>query len=307
MSSYGADTLAHFHTLRDYWRWAISRFEAAKLDYSQGKQNARAEAAYLLARTLGLAPEDFAEFLDARLLPEERQRLLDALRRRELERLPAAYITQEAWFCGLQFYIDERVLIPRSLLETSIESGFQPWLTQAPQQILDLCTGSGCIAISLAYAFPGAQVDAADISEDALAVTRHNIETHGVGAYVQALHSDLFDGLAGRRYDLIVSNPPYVDAEAMAELPAEYQHEPALALASGADGLDAVMRILQQAAAHLHDHGVLVVEVGDSEAALQARYAQIPFLWLEQPHGGSGVFLLTAVQLREYASHFVDR
>lgn len=307
MSSYGADTLAHFHTLRDYWRWTISRFEAAKLDYSQGKQNARAEAAYLLARTLGLAPEDFAEFLDARLLPEERQRLLDALRRRELERLPAAYITQEAWFCGLQFYIDERVLIPRSLLETSIESGFQPWLTQAPQQILDLCTGSGCIAISLAYAFPGAQVDAADISEDALAVTRHNIEAHGVGAYVQALHSDLFDGLAGRRYDLIVSNPPYVDAEAMAELPAEYQHEPALALASGADGLDAVTRILQQAAAHLHDHGVLVVEVGDSEAALQARYAQIPFLWLEQPHGGSGVFLLTAVQLREYASHFVDR
>lgn len=304
MHTYGADTLAHFHTLRDYWRWAISRFEAAGLDYSQGKQNARDEAAYLLSRTLGLQPENLAEFLDARLLPEERVRLLEALRRREIERLPAAYITQEAWFCGLHFYIDERVLIPRSLLETSIENGLQPWLAAPPQQILDLCTGSGCLAISLAYAFPGAQVDAADISEDALAVTRRNIVAHGVGDYVQALHSDLFAGLAGRRYDLIISNPPYVDAAAMAELPAEYRHEPALALASGVDGLAAVTQILAQAAAHLHEHGVLLVEVGDSEAALQARYPQLPFLWLEQPSGGSGVFLLTAGQLREYASQF---
>lgn len=304
--AYGAETLAHFHTLRDYWRWAISRFEAAGLDYSQGKQSARAEAAYLLARALGLQPEDLPDFLDARLLPDERLRLLESLRRREIERLPAAYITQEAWFCGLQFYVDERVLIPRSLLESFIDSRFEPWVDAArpPQRILDLCTGSGCIAISLAYAFPGAQVDAADISAEALAVTRCNIDAHGVGAYVRAAQSDIFDGLSGRTYDLIVSNPPYVDAEAMADLPPEYHHEPALALASGDDGLSAVRRILQQAARHLRDDGLLVVEVGDSEKALQARYPQVPFLWLEHNSGGSGVFLLTAAQLRECAALF---
>lgn len=304
-SSYGAETLAHFVTIRDYLRWAVTRFEAAGLDYSQGRQTARAEAEYLLARSLGLQPEELGDFLDTRLLPEEKTRVLAALRQREIERKPAAYITHEAWFCGLKFYVDERVLIPRSLLEEFIEEGFQPWVDpNHVHRILDLCTGSGCIAISLAYAFQGAQVDAADISADALEVTRRNIAAHGVQDYVHPVQSDLFGNLQGRRYDLIVSNPPYVDAAAMAELPAEYHREPALALAAGDTGLDCVIPLLRHAAEHLTEHGVLVVEVGDSETALQQRYPDVPFLWLEHSAGGSGIFLLTAEQLREHAGRW---
>ena len=301
MTEYGAETLALFQTPRDYLRWAITRFEQAGLDYSQGRQTARAEAEYLIARALGLAPEDLKDFLDARLLSAEKSQLLDFLRQREIEHRPAAYITQEAWFCGLKFHVDERVLIPRSLTEEFIESGFQPWVDPTGvTRILDLCTGSGCIGISLAYAFEGAQVDIADISEDALEVARRNIAAHGVQDFVHPVQSDLFANLQGHRYDLIVSNPPYVDAAAMAELPAEYHREPALALAAGADGLDCVIPLLRQAADHLRDQGVLVVEVGDSEAALQARYPDVPFLWLTHSAGGSGVFLLTAEQLRQH-------
>lgn len=305
MLDYGRDTLDHFRTLRDYLRWAITRFEHAGLDYSQGRQTARAEAEYLLARGLDLDPADLPSFLDTRLLPDEKARILDLLRKREIERLPAAYITREAWFAGLHFYVDERVLIPRSLLEEFIENGFQPFV--APDKIhhiLDLCTGSGCLAISLAYAFEGARVDAADLSADALEVARINIAKHGVSDYVHPVQSNLFENLQGRRYDLIVSNPPYVDAAAMADLPPEYRHEPRQALAAGEDGLDLVTPLLRHAADHLNTNGVLVVEVGDSEHALQARYPDIPFLWLAHSAGGSGIFLLTAEQLRAYRDRF---
>lgn len=303
--SYGQETLTHFHTIRDYLRWAVTRFEAARLDYSQGRQTARTEAEYLIARALGLDPEGISDFLDCRLLPGEKERLLVLLHDREVLRRPAAYILREAWFAGLPFYVDERVLIPRSLLEPFIEEGFAPWVDRGRvSRILDIGTGSGCLAIALAYAFPDAQVDAADVSADALEVTRENVRRHGVADFVHPVQSDLFSGLQGRRYDLIVSNPPYVDIEAMGELPPEYRHEPPLALAAGEQGLDTVIPLLRQAADHLTEHGVLVVEVGDAETALQARFPDVPFLWLEHPAGGSGVFLLTAQQLREHQAQF---
>ena len=282
-------------TITDFRRWGASRFAAARLDFSQGQQYPRAEADTLLAQALHLEPEDLAEFGAARLLDSEKRVTLNYFYQREMLRRPAAYIIGEAWFAGLRFGIDERVLIPRSLLEPFIEEGFAPWVAESQvQRILEIGTGSGCMAITLALRFPDAEVDAVDISAEALAVARANVRRHGLEDRVHLHQSDLFAALERQRYDLILSNPPYVDAAAMAQLPPEYQHEPRVALAAGDDGLDCLLPLLEQSPHYLRPGGILVVETGDAEEALIRRRPDLPMIWLEHPAGGSGVFLLVA-------------
>lgn len=273
----------------------------ANLAYGHGNDNPDDEAAELVFFAAGLrheqAPACYAQLSDETTIAAARA----LAARRITERVPAAYLTHRMWFAGHEFYVDERVLVPRSPIAELIHEQFQPWIE--PHQVkraLDIGTGSGCIAIACALAFPEARVDAADISPDALAVTRINIERHQLSARMRAVQSDVFSGLAGERYDLIVSNPPYVSHAEMDELPTEYLREPELGLRAGEDGLDIVRRILAEAESHLEAHGVLVVEVGDSEFALADAYPTVPFIWLEFEFGGGGVFVLTAEQLREH-------
>lgn len=285
-------------TVGDFVRWGVSRFREANLHFGHGTDNALDESYYLVTNALYLSHEIPPYMMQSRLLPSERAEVLAMLQRRIDTRLPAPYLTYEAWFAGLPFYVDERVLIPRSPIAELIEAGFEPWVDASTvTRILDLCTGGGCIAIASALAFPFAQVDATDLSADALAVAQQNVQRHQVGDQVSLHQGDLFDCLDGQRYDIIVSNPPYVDAEDMLELPAEYRHEPELALASGHDGLDITRRILQQAQNFLTSKGILIVEVGNSAAALMEAYPDLPFTWLEFERGGTHVFLLTAEQL----------
>ncbi|MFC3115422.1 50S ribosomal protein L3 N(5)-glutamine methyltransferase [Cellvibrio fontiphilus] len=286
-------------TIKDFMRWGASEFIAAKLFYGHGTDNPWDEAEQLLLHAINLTPPLSDEWLDARLTKSERLRVVNNFARRIQERIPAAYITGQAWFAGLPFVVDERVLVPRSPIGELIQKHFEPWLSAEPQHILDLCTGSGCIGIACAYTFPGAFVQLSDISYDALAVAEENIQQHGVGERVFAIQSDLFENLHGQVFDLIVSNPPYVDAEDMASLPQEYHAEPELGLASGADGLDFTRRLLVEAADYLSEQGVLIVEVGNSWPALEAAYPSLPFTWLEFEQGGHGVFVLKAEDLRK--------
>lgn len=292
---------AELITLRDYIRWGASQFNAAGLFFGHGTDNAWDEAAQLVLHALYLpAQQNNLHWLDARLTMAERRAVLDLLERRLHERVPAAYLTGEAWFAGLKFYVDERVLVPRSPIAELIEQGFEPWLQHLPTKVLDLCTGSGCIGIACAYAFPEAEVDLSDISPEALAVTERNIEEHQLQDRVRAVQSDLFAGLQGQVYDLIVSNPPYVDRDDLAAMPAEYHAEPALGLASGDDGLDFTRRLLREAFEYLTPEGVLVVEVGNSQLALERAFPELPFTWLEFAQGGQGVFVLSAADLQDW-------
>lgn len=286
-------------TIRDFLRWGASEFIAAKLFYGHGTDNPWDEAEQLVLHAINLSPPLGDEWLDARLTLPERKKVVANLARRIQERVPAAYITRQAWFAGLPFVVDERVLVPRSPIGELIQKQFEPWLVNEPAQILDLCTGSGCIGIACAYAFPEAYVQLSDISFDALAVAEENIEQHGLAERVFAMQSDLFENLQGQVFDLIVSNPPYVDAEDMASLPEEYHAEPELGLASGDDGLDFTRRLLTEAVDYLSEQGVLLVEVGNSWPALEAAYPALPFTWIEFERGGHGVFVLNAEDLRK--------
>jgi len=287
-------------TVRDYLRYATSRFAASDIHFGHGTDNPWDEAVHLVLRSLSLPLENNTVFLDARLTRKERELLLDRIERRVQDRVPVAYLLGEAWFMGLPFRVDERVLIPRSPIAELLESGLQPWLGEQPvQRILDLCTGSGCIGIGAALVFPDAQVDLSDVSEDALAVAEANIDRHQVRDRVRTIRSDVFADITGR-YDVILSNPPYVDARDMAVMPEEYRHEPELGLAAGEDGLDIVRRILAGAADHLSEEGLLIVEVGNSWPALEESCPDLPFTWLEFENGGDGVFLLRAAELRDW-------
>lgn len=294
------NVFSHLHTIRDLIRWGASRMNEAGLHFGHGTDNAIDEAAALVLHALYLPPDLHAEYLQSHLTPTEKQAAIQLLERRIAERKPAAYLTNRAWFMNLPFYVDERVLVPRSPLAELIERHFAPWLpdSRKVETILDLGTGSGCIGIACAYAFPDARVDLADISADALAVARRNIAEHGLDDQVEAIQSDLFSALKGRRYDLIISNPPYVGQEELDNLPSEYHHEPRLGLAAGAEGLDVVAEILSQAADYLQRDGVLIVEVGNAQYALCEAFPDVPFTWLEFEHGGQGVFFLNASQLK---------
>lgn len=285
------------HTVRDYLRYVSSRFADSPLYFGHGTDNVWDESVQLVMRSLHLPLENNTLFLDARLTREERALILERMQRRIDDRVPLAYLLGEAWFMGLPFHVDERVLVPRSPLGELIQGGLQPWLGNKPVgRILDLCTGSGCIGIAAASVFEDAEVDLADISTDALDVAAVNIDYHEVGDRVSTVRADVFDGLEGR-YDVILSNPPYVDADDIADMPAEYGHEPELGLAAGGDGLDIAHRILSRGADYLNPGGLLIVEVGNSWVALQEAYPDMPFTWLEFENGGDGVFLLTAEDL----------
>ncbi|MGH8352181.1 MAG: 50S ribosomal protein L3 N(5)-glutamine methyltransferase [Pseudomonas sp.] len=300
-------TNSRLRTLRDHIRWAVSRFHGENLFFGHGTDNAWDEARQLVLGALHLPWEIADSYLDCRLEEDELEHLQGLLKRRIEERVPTAYLLGEAWFCGMPFVVDERVLIPRSPIAEQIERHFAPWLAQEPARILDLCTGSGCIGIACAYEFPEAEVVLADLSFEALEVANLNIERHELEERVYCVQGDGFAGLPGQRFDLIVANPPYVDAEDFAEMPAEYQHEPALGLACGEDGLDLVRRLLAEAAEHLTEKGLLIVEVGNSQVHVEALYPELDFTWLEFERGGHGVFLLTAEQCRQHQELFRSR
>lgn len=291
-------------TIRDLVRWGVSRFHEQGVFFGHGADNAWDESRLLVLHALYLPWETPAEYMACQVTPEERELAAAMLMRRIEQRIPAAYLTGHARFAGLDFIVDERVLVPRSPIAEMIESRFAPWLEIQPQRILDLCTGSGCIGIACAYAFPAADVLLADLSADALAVAEANIEAHQLQERVETRWSDGFEGMPGERFDLIVSNPPYVDAEDMADLPDEYLHEPEMGLAAGHDGLDLVRRMLAQAADHLTDQGVLVIEVGNSMVHVLAQWPEVDFQWATFSQGGHGVFVLSAQQCRDHQALF---
>ena len=286
-------------TVRDHLRYAVSRFTAAGLFFGHGSDNAWDEAVYLTLHTLSLPLDRLEPFLDARLLPHERESLLEIFRRRCEERLPAAYLTSEAWLGEHRFYVDDRVIVPRSFIAELLQEQLTPWVEDpwAIESALDLCTGSGCLAILTALAFPEAQVDAVDLSKDAISVAERNIADYHLTERVHPIQSDAFSQLKGKRYDLIISNPPYVDAESVAALPPEYLHEPEMALGSGEDGLDFTHIILREAKKHLTPNGLLIVEIGHNREVLEAAYPTLPFTWLDTTAGDEYVFLLNAADL----------
>ncbi len=293
-------------TLRDLIRWGTSQFNAAGLSFVQGMPTAIDEAVYLCLSALHLPPDFSVEYFDCVLTVDERLHVLSLFQQRIEEHKPSAYITNEAWFSGLSFYVDQRVLIPRSPMAEIIQQQFSLWLSaEQVNNILDLCTGSGCIAIACAYAFEQAQVDASDVSSDALAVAEINRQNHALENQLTLIKSNLFESLPAKRYDIIISNPPYVSAQEMQQLPAEFEFEPgSLALAAGETGMDIVLPMLQQARDYLTDEGILVVEVGYSQSTLQQILPEVPFFWVDFEFGGEGVFVLTAKQLETYQADF---
>ncbi|WP_089153037.1 50S ribosomal protein L3 N(5)-glutamine methyltransferase [Thalassotalea crassostreae] len=294
-------------TIADFLRWGMSRFNEADIFYGHGTTNAWDEAVSLTLFTLHLPGNLDDSIMQTRLTQSEKQALIDIYLRRIDERIPAAYLTNLAYFKGLPFYVDERVLVPRSPIGELIDNRFHGLIEQEPNRILDLCTGSGCIAIACSYQFPNAEVDAADLSEDALDVANLNIYNHELNDRVMPIKSDVFSGLTEQKYDLIVTNPPYVDSEDIDDMPEEFHHEPEMGLGCGSDGLDIVRKILAQASEHLNENGVLICEVGNSMIHVDALYPEVEFNWLDFERGGFGVFHITKTELDTYQKIFNER
>jgi ribosomal protein L3 glutamine methyltransferase len=294
MSDFFSGAAQSLHTVRDCLRFAVSRFNQAGLFFGHGSNDAYDEAAYLILHTLHLPLDRLEPFLDACLTDGERSEVLNIIQRRVEQRIPAAYLTHEAFLGDFSFYVDKRVIVPRSFIAELLREQLAPWIAEPEQigSVLDLCTGSGCLAILAAHAFSCASVDAVDLSPDALAVAEHNIADYGLQDRISLIESDLFANLGGRQYDLIISNPPYVDAPSVAALPQEYLHEPKLALGSGDDGLDATRIILKHAAEHLTANGILIVEIGHNRNELETTFPDLPFTWLDVSAGDEFVFML---------------
>lgn len=288
-----------FQTLRDVLRYAVTRFNTTKLFFGHGSSDAFDEAAYLILHTLQLPLDKLEPFLDARLLPTELTALLQVIERRAVKRDPAAYITQQAWLGSYPFYVDERVLVPRSFIAELIPAQFSPWIADPSEvrNVLELCTGSGCLAIMLADAFPNAQIDAVDISADALAVARRNVDDYALQDRVTLIASNLYTNVPTKKYDLIVTNPPYVNSTSMEKLPEEYRREPQIALAGGSDGMDLVRQIVAGARQRLTTDGVLVVEIGNERQHAERAFPQLEMTWMSTSAGDDMVFLVTAAQL----------
>jgi ribosomal protein L3 glutamine methyltransferase len=299
MSTNPLEAAHQLHTLRDWLRYAVSRFEESGIFFGHGTHNSYDEAVWLVLSALHLPHDTLENFLDAVLTEPERRKLAQLIERRVTERVPTAYLLREAWLGDFKFYVDERVIVPRSFIAELLRDQLAPWV-ENPEEVTavaDICTGSGCLAILAAHAFPNADVDAVDISDAALAVARKNVANYGLEQHVELLQSDMLSALAGRQYDIILSNPPYVDAPSMDALPQEYRNEPDLALASGEDGLDHTHTLIAHAAEHLHPGGLLIVEIGHNREVLEAAYPHLPFTWLEVSDGDQYVFLLTREQL----------
>jgi ribosomal protein L3 glutamine methyltransferase len=284
----------NLRTVRDLLRWAVTRMGEEQVFFGHGQSDAVDEAMFLVLRALKLPLDKADAFLDAALFGPEVDRVYQLIERRVRERIPAAYLLNEAWLQGYSFYVDERTIVPRSFIAELLRDDLAPWVEdpEAIADVLDLCTGSGCLAVLAAHTFPNAQVDAVDLSADALEVAQRNVSEHGLDRRIRLAQSDLFAALPKRKYDLILSNPPYVTDAAMEKLPPEYRCEPSLALAAGADGLDLVRRILKTARAHLKPHGLLLVEVGDGRAAMEQSFPNLPLTWLTTSGGDDMVFLL---------------
>ena len=295
-----------FNSVAEALHWAEENFNNADLYYGHGTDNAWDDAVALTLYALDLPIDADPSVLQRSLTDAETKRLMDLYQQRIEKRIPAPYLTQQAWFCGLPFYVDERVIVPRSPLGELIERQFTPWVDpERVKNILDLCTGSACIGIACAYVFPTAKIDALELSTAALEVAKINTAQHRVNDRVRLLNSDLFSALQHEKYDIIVSNPPYVNAEDFTNMPSEFTKEPTMALVSGVDGLDSTRHILANAAQYLTAQGILIVEVGNSAAALITAYAEVPFTWLEFTRGGAGVFLLTKAQLDAHREIFL--
>ncbi|SEA40159.1 50S ribosomal protein L3 N(5)-glutamine methyltransferase [Paraburkholderia sartisoli] len=288
-----------FSTVRDLLRFAVSRFNQAGLSFGHGSANAYDEAAYLILHSLHLPLDLLDPFLDAKLTSPEIETILRVIERRAVERVPAAYITQEAWMHGFRFHVDERVIVPRSFIGELLQDGLQPYVNDPEQvgAVLELCTGSASLAILAAYAFPNADIDAVDLSAPALEVATKNVQEYELDDRIALFEGDLFAPLPERRYDVIITNPPYVNAESMASLPAEYKHEPEMALAGGADGMDIVRRIITGARNWLTEEGVLVVEIGNERANVEAAFGGLDLVWLSTSAGDDNVFLIQASDL----------
>ena len=300
------EAISELATIRDFLRWSVSLFNEHQLVLGHGFDDPWDEAVALVLHALHLPWDTDVRIQDARVLPAERKVICSLLARRVLERVPTAYLTGVGWFAGIPFQVDQRVLIPRSPIGELIEKQFAPWIDPAAvESILDLCTGSGCIGIACAQYFPDALVDCADLSEDALDVAERNVLDLGFEQQVNVLYSDLFEALDGRTYDIIVSNPPYVDKQDMDALADEFHHEPRMGLEAGNDGLDIVRKMLPELSRHLNPGGIAVIEVGNSWEALEDAYPQVGFTWLEFERGGMGVFLLTKEQIDHHQADFV--